>query len=593
MKRLLFLSLLLIAAVSAWAVPPSPPVSLVGVESKVATATVATLPAAGTAGTLRQVTDGADATDCTVGGGATVVLCQDTGVAWTVVAAAGSGDLKADGTVPLSADWDVGAFKVRAETFESDVVTAGTGSTTTGTFVLKNATNNNTFTIQPGVTGASISWMLPTAAPGGADYLLNVDADGTMGYTDPSSFGGGGDLSEVDIDTLSELNTILTDATLLDDGAIATSTAIGLTTGDSLTNISGNATDDTLNEYLAAIDTAVGGLGGGHDALTLAADADTVLGLSTQELGLDTQTANYVFAGPVSGAAADPTFRALVADDIPDISATYLTAETDPTALLTAGTDNVKDTHIDWGSGAGQVNLADIPGGTAGADTFDFSAATVTLPTLTGLLTANAGISVKNGDTSSGFIYLYEDSDNGTDYMYLRAAEDVASEKCLRMGTSVADDEALAICMGGNDNTVTLSSSTGVTNIHAPGIALTGGVYTISTASSCTIGTDCDSTKTNVAYGGVVYVTGAATVTLPDIGYGMSITVITVGDVAVSVDTNANDLMYLDGVALNDGDKATNRSTTGDLIHCNYYSAAGWYCASGSTTGDQWTDGGP
>ena len=142
-------------------------------------------------------------------------------------------------------------------------------------------------------------------------------------------------------------------------------------------------------------------------------------------------------------------------------------------------------------------------------------------------------------------------------------------------------------------NTVTLSSSTGATNIHAPGIALTGGVYTISTASSCTIGTDCDSTKTNVAYGGIVYVTGAATVTLPAIGYGMSITVITVGAVAVSVDTNANDLMYLDGVALNDGDKATNRSTTGDLIHCNYYSAAGWYCASGSTTGDQWTDGGP
>src|SRR4030042_875961 len=37
--------------------------------------------------------------------------------------------------------------------------------------------------------------------------------------------------------------------------------------------------------------------------------------------------------------------------------------ESDPTALKTAGTDNVKDTHIDWGTGAGQVSADDIPDG--------------------------------------------------------------------------------------------------------------------------------------------------------------------------------------------------------------------------------------
>jgi len=80
--------------------------------------------------------------------------------------------------------------------------------------------------------------------------------------------------------------------------------------------------------------------GAAHDAASLAADADAILGLSTQEINLDTQTANYVFSGPVSGAAADPTFRALVADDIPDLSGTYLTAEVDGSAsneLPTAG----------------------------------------------------------------------------------------------------------------------------------------------------------------------------------------------------------------------------------------------------------------
>lgn len=40
---------------------------------------------------------------------------------------------------------------------------------------------------------------------------------------------------------------------------------------------------------------------------------------------LATQQANYVFAGPTTGANAGPTFRALVAGDIPDLSATYLT----------------------------------------------------------------------------------------------------------------------------------------------------------------------------------------------------------------------------------------------------------------------------
>ena len=35
--------------------------------------------------------------------------------------------------------------------------------------------------------------------------------------------------------------------------------------------------------------------------------------------------------------------------------------EADPLALLTAGTDNVKDSHPDWGTGAGQISAEDIP----------------------------------------------------------------------------------------------------------------------------------------------------------------------------------------------------------------------------------------
>ena len=57
-------------------------------------------------------------------------------------------------------------------------------------------------------------------------------------------------------------------------------------------------------------------IAGAHAAVTLAASAGVLLGLSTQELSLDTQAANLIFAGPASGAAAAPTFRAMVAADL-------------------------------------------------------------------------------------------------------------------------------------------------------------------------------------------------------------------------------------------------------------------------------------
>lgn len=61
-------------------------------------------------------------------------------------------------------------------------------------------------------------------------------------------------------------------------------------------------------------------LAGGHDAVTLDANANILLSLSTQQLGLDNQNANLVFVGPASAPAAAPTFRSLVAADLPTIT---------------------------------------------------------------------------------------------------------------------------------------------------------------------------------------------------------------------------------------------------------------------------------
>lgn len=62
-----------------------------------------------------------------------------------------------------------------------------------------------------------------------------------------------------------------------------------------------------------------GDIPGNHAAVTLDANAGAILSLSTQEVGLDVQNVNKVLAGPTSGGDAVPTFRALVAADIPGV----------------------------------------------------------------------------------------------------------------------------------------------------------------------------------------------------------------------------------------------------------------------------------
>lgn len=55
-----------------------------------------------------------------------------------------------------------------------------------------------------------------------------------------------------------------------------------------------------------------------HAAITIHADLDTnLLALAAQQLDLDTQAVNLVFAGPVAAGPSKPTFRSMVAADLP------------------------------------------------------------------------------------------------------------------------------------------------------------------------------------------------------------------------------------------------------------------------------------
>lgn len=104
----------------------------------------------------------------------------------------------------------------------------------------------------------------------------------------------------------------------------------------------------------------------------------------------------------------------------------------------------------------------------------------------------------------------------------------------------------------------------------------------LSKSGNYTLGTD----SLDELYGGIIYVSGAATITVPAVQSGVHFTVITVGAVAVSVDVDASDRTLLDGTALSDGDKITNTSTAGDIAVFTYESSSGWYA-----TTDGWTDG--
>jgi hypothetical protein len=88
---------------------------------------------------------------------------------------------------------------------------------------------------------------------------------------------------------------------------------------------------------------------------------DVATATTTPALSLDNQAANIVLAGPTSGGAATPSFRALVSDDIPNLDAAKITTGTFSSALIPA-------INLAAGGAGGVTGLLPIAnGGTANA----------------------------------------------------------------------------------------------------------------------------------------------------------------------------------------------------------------------------------
>jgi hypothetical protein len=86
-------------------------------------------------------------------------------------------------------------------------------------------------------------------------------------------------------------------------------------------------------------------------------------------------------------------------------------------------------------------------------------------------------------------------------------------------------------------------------------------------------------------YGGIVYATAAATVTLGAIAVGKSTSVVTIGATAVKVKPTSGGVINLNGTDLTADYIITNTSTAGDTAVCAYYTTGKVFCKAVGWTG--------
>ena len=159
-------------------------------------------------------------------------------------------------------------------------------------------------------------------------------------------------VANLNADTLDGLHASEIAAGSLGDGTVTNAKLANM----AASTLKGNSTAGSAVPADLSVADVITLLGlGSSTPVTLAVSADVLLGLTGQELSLDVQNANKVLVGPTTGADAAPTFRALVAGDLPATAVTPASyGDTTHTPVIT----------IDAAGRITNATVATIAGGT-------------------------------------------------------------------------------------------------------------------------------------------------------------------------------------------------------------------------------------
>jgi hypothetical protein len=224
-------------------------------------------------------------------------------------------------TLPDATDTLVG--KATTDTFTNKSIS---GSTNTLTNIPNAALTNSSITLTSGtgvtVTGSPVS--LGGAATIAVDQAFSPTWTGahTWSGTGTATFAsnaahilnaGGTQFSQLTSAATATRTVTFPDATITVVGQNNTQTITNKTIDGSNNTLSNIANASLVNSSITInVPSAVFA---GSGAVSLG---------GTSSITLQTQTANFVWAGPTTGVPATPTFRALVANDIPSLTGTYL-----------------------------------------------------------------------------------------------------------------------------------------------------------------------------------------------------------------------------------------------------------------------------
>lgn len=217
-----------------------------------------------------------------------------------------------------------------------------------------------------------------------------------------------------------------------------------------------------------------------------------------------------------------------------------------------------------YGTGSGSIssaNLSTSMSDETGTGYVVFSST----PTLT---TPKIG----NSTTSAGYIDFLEDSDNGTDYVRIKGKDDSGTSGSFTFSSSVSNSEDLTIALGANDNTVTVSSSTGVTDISFSAInlvttgAVKAGVNRIGTFASPQSQSGAYTLTAANSYNTIIFYNDSEAINLPTAVAGMNICVYITSTNAATLNPQDGDVIVIDGTANGAGQYVQLAGAAGNFV---------------------------